>query len=306
MDIYQYINSAAMRKHLKDIGYQFNTLEAAWLIYNCDRLNLCERHEAWKNVLKTMPDMAVDCREWSLSQDSIHQSLIRYMETEKQIIITVKTSHGHFVFELQEDNGNKISFRESCYDNYTAGSFSELMKKRSKLFEEYHYNGVKTVVLFSSDETNGTLRLVFDTDDQMLSAEAFGINESDILFDSFDNLWFAFPTPFKKYDIVWDPKRPYNSGLWGGPFLLTQTAYDIYQRTGKKMQGSLDMTAYGYFQDEHGNLYNDCMHDYTSLEYYPIGRLCGYQRILIELREYLNGKTDIVHFVRTYHDLLKC
>ena len=49
---------------------------------------------------------------------------------------------------------------------------------------------------------------------------------------------------------------------------------------------------------------NDCMHDYTSLEYYPIGKLRGYQRILIELREYLKGKTDIVHFVRTYHDLL--
>ena len=47
-------------------------------------------------------------------------------------------------------------------------------------------------------------------------------------------------------------------------------------------------------------------YDGGVVEYYPIEKLCGYQRILIELREYLNGKTDIVHFVRIYHDLLKC
>ena len=70
------------------------------------------------------------------------------------------------------------------------------------------------------------------------------------------------------------------------------------------MHDSMDMTAYGYFQDENGNIYGECMHDYTSLEYYPIENLHDFQRIIIELREYLNGKKDIVDFVRTYHDLL--
>lgn len=304
MDIYRYINSGAIRNHLKEIGYQFNTLEAAWLIYNCNRLNLYEKYIAWKELIQTLPDMAVDCREWALSHDSIHRSLTEYMKTENQIINTVMTSQGRFILELCEENGDKISFSEWCYDKYTASTFEDLMKKRNALFEENHYGIVKTTVLCSSDAIEGTYKLVFDINNQILVAEAFGTKKSDILFSSFDTLWFAFPTPFKEYDIVWDPKCPDNSDLWSGPFLLTETAYDIYQHTGKKMHDSSDMTAYGYFQDEYGNLYGECMHDYTSLEYYPVEKLQGYQRILIELREHLKGKTDIVHFVRTYHDLL--
>ena len=33
MDIYKYINSKDVRKHLEKINYQFNTLEAAYLIF---------------------------------------------------------------------------------------------------------------------------------------------------------------------------------------------------------------------------------------------------------------------------------
>ena len=33
MDILRFINSRDIREHLKTIHYQFNSLEAAWLIY---------------------------------------------------------------------------------------------------------------------------------------------------------------------------------------------------------------------------------------------------------------------------------
>ncbi len=35
MDIYRFINSKDIRAHLENIGYQFNALEAAWLVYQC-------------------------------------------------------------------------------------------------------------------------------------------------------------------------------------------------------------------------------------------------------------------------------
>lgn len=38
MDIYSFVNSKDIRKHLRDIKYEFNSLETAWLIYSCHRL----------------------------------------------------------------------------------------------------------------------------------------------------------------------------------------------------------------------------------------------------------------------------
>lgn len=33
MNIFDFINSKDIKEHLKNINYQFNSLEAAWLIY---------------------------------------------------------------------------------------------------------------------------------------------------------------------------------------------------------------------------------------------------------------------------------
>ena len=42
MDIYRFINSNTIREHLKKLGYQFNTLEAAWLVWQCKNATLAE------------------------------------------------------------------------------------------------------------------------------------------------------------------------------------------------------------------------------------------------------------------------
>jgi hypothetical protein len=47
MNLFKYINSKDIRKHLEEIDYQFNTLEAAYLIYFCRSLTLAERHKAF-------------------------------------------------------------------------------------------------------------------------------------------------------------------------------------------------------------------------------------------------------------------
>lgn len=35
MGILRFVNSKDIRKHLETIGYEFNSLETAWLIYQC-------------------------------------------------------------------------------------------------------------------------------------------------------------------------------------------------------------------------------------------------------------------------------
>lgn len=52
MDILRFVNSKDIRKHLETIGYEFNSLETAWLIYQCRDATIDEKHRPGPNLLK--------------------------------------------------------------------------------------------------------------------------------------------------------------------------------------------------------------------------------------------------------------
>ena len=86
MDIFRFINSGVMRKHLKDMGYEFSSLEAAWLIYQCHSAPISEKHAAWKELIETMPDCEIAERFNTVPQKSLHAFLKKYMELEDRLI----------------------------------------------------------------------------------------------------------------------------------------------------------------------------------------------------------------------------
>ncbi len=62
MDFADFINSKDIREYHKKIGYEYNSLEAAWLVSQCRRLTLEERHDAWQWIIDNMPDQIVKNR----------------------------------------------------------------------------------------------------------------------------------------------------------------------------------------------------------------------------------------------------
>ena len=98
-------------------------------------------------------------------------------------------------------------------------------------------------------------------------------------------MWFGIPTPFKRGDIVIDRARPFSGDLWSGPFVLIETATEYFMRKGKSGNDSGDMFASGYFQNAQGDVYEEVMHDYLSLEYCKKEELKGFNKQLIELSE---------------------
>ena len=82
MDIFRFVNSKDIREHLRDIGYEFNSLEAAWLIYQCRDAAIDEKHKAWNELIATMPDCPIEKRLNTVAQDSLHAFLRQYMELE--------------------------------------------------------------------------------------------------------------------------------------------------------------------------------------------------------------------------------
>lgn len=82
MNILRFINSKDIREHLRSIRYEFNSLETAWLIYQCHDATIDEKHKAWNELIETMPDCPIEKRLNTVAQDSLHAFLRLYMTLE--------------------------------------------------------------------------------------------------------------------------------------------------------------------------------------------------------------------------------
>ena len=304
MDVYQYVNSKDICAHLEAIGYRFNALEAAWLVYQCHTATMKEKHAAWREIIDTMPDMRVEyADDTKESFESLHQLLRDYMAMEQRWYQDFITAEANAVYEY-EYSELEIDFRvNSCL--FT--EFDACLTAMKTALSE-HKNGEIAHIFINKryiGETECDPLMIFDPYGAVM--EVFGRhlqNETEHrIHGFFGDLWFAFPVPFQKGDIVYDPNGS-EGGFCQGPFVLTETATDVYRRTGMQMDSELDMTAQGYFQKENGALYAECMHAYMNLERYPEEKLTGKKRILNALGNHLKGEIDAVLFARAYHQIL--
>ncbi len=133
-------------------------------------------------------------------------------------------------------------------------------------------------------------------------------NEHDyeIYREVFNGLWFGLPTPFHKGDIVWNPKA--SEGYCTGPFVTTGVCLDGIENAKvkddlRKNGDTLDMCAGGYFLNEDGSIYQECMSNYMDLEFYE-KELTGAQRTLIALSNFLKGEIDPALFARAHHQII--
>ena len=115
---------------------------------------------------------------------------------------------------------------------------------------------------------------------------ALSEEEYELLNDFFDDMYFDFPTPFKKGDIVCNCKT-------GKPFVLlhisswdNQKDKDCYD----SRRGALDMLAAGYVYDsDNGLLFEVGVSGYLDLEYYK-GELSGGEKLLEYYSLYIKEK----------------
>ena len=111
MDIYRFINSADIARHLKDIRYSFSTLDAAWLIWQCKTATMAERHTAWKELIQTAPDRPVENKFNAAGWPSLHQILDRYMMLEKKLrwLLEEEDPGAVYFFDMDQMQSNTKS-----------------------------------------------------------------------------------------------------------------------------------------------------------------------------------------------------
>ena len=200
MDIYSYINLKDIRENLRNTEYEFNTLQAAWLIYFCNRLTLEEKQSALPELISTKQN---------------YETLKRWNENVVDII------HSDIITD------------------------------------EMYY----------------------------------------ILDCSFEELWFDFPTPFEKGDIVWLPPKDYNKEQYGFvTLILDELGYFNPLQHVVHSGDYTDMVFSGYFVEPDGTVYHDVLFNYMDLEYYP-GPYEGIERIFPAFSKYVKGEIDLGLFL---------
>ncbi len=311
MDVLRFINSNAVRDYLKEINYKFNTLEAAYLVHDCRFATLKEKHEAFREILETMPDMAPEKElgrcVMDYGSDSIHKLIKLHIENKEHWI---KEFYGFekavYCFQLYWADGEKY------YIDFGSEPISDSLKEITDYITDYLKDDEGEVARYkitckpNGQERQYTIR--FNREGEIMDIDIYP-HDSQVgeRYDTdceLETMWFGFPTPFKKGDIVYDPGRAESSGSWDGPFVLEETATEWYKRRGSCGQDWSDMTASGLFLDTNNEVYGEVMHNYMALEYYPKEKLTGINRTLVAISNFMKGEIEETLLLNAYRTIL--
>lgn len=275
MNVYKFINSKDIREYLKKINYEFTPVETAWLIWQCENATLEEKHKAWQKIIDTMPDMPFKTNE--KSYDSLHEFLKDYIELENKCIDEIVNAKDDNLFykcsiQSKSDLICKLYFNyESCLHAIETELFNQNIEIEDNI----------RISMWHENESYAHTYIELNTKGEIMNIYSDTLDKINCI--TFYDVCLMFPIPFVKGDILWNP-----NSLDKNPFVLKET--------------HSDMSVWGYFTGENGQLFEDCT-AYMNIEYYN-GELKSENRILEVLNNYIKGEIDIVRFANMYHQIV--
>ena len=309
MDIYRLINSKDIRNHLKDLGYEFNALEASWLVYQCRDEALEEKNEAWNWIIDNMPDMEVHERINCSYRESLHNTLRKYMAMNDDLLDRFLAPDGVYTCRYYENGRETGVLRQEREVFFNSDDFTKAIEeflKEDEADEEYRRNDPYVAATRHYRDEEIKIEVTYDSKCRIKAIEVYNNPDEEyyeLIGQFFDGFWFDFPTPFKKGDIVYkvgdELEGSGSFGLWSGICVLTSLfpwSLDAEEKKKHYSEGksgdNSDMTYYGYFQYEDGTFYHECSWTYMDLEYYR-GPLNGVRRGCKALSNFIKGEIDI-------------
>ena len=309
--ILSYVNSKDIRNHLRTIGYQFSSLEAAWLIHQCERLTLAQKHEAWNELISAMPDMPIDFRAFRYRErKNLHDFLKRYMKVDDLWIENFNKSENcvyQFSATTVIHTGEIIFCNNDCvfssFENCLNAAKIQMADCDDEIRDRFKIKITKKEIDNAKCNEN-VMELYLNHEFDILAIEHYGTRSSNEDLDThiaaFEEMWFAFPTPFKKGDIIYDVTQ-----LDPNPMVLEHTDAEYYAKKGSVGNDIGDMSVWGYVQmEEPNNIFYDNAWSYMNYECYPPERLQGEQRILLAVSNFIKGEIDISLCLKAYHQIM--
>ena len=306
MDITSFINSKDIREYHKQIGYEYNSVEAAWLVSQCKSKTLEEKHEAWQWIIDNMPDMEVkDCGRWCgyFNEESVHKLLRDYMEMENDFIKKFKDSTGGWFYTYKYYYSNSSKY--NCSSSDIEGFFSSYEKCEKHSLdnvdaEETHIILIKRMRPDEGDVFRGDIMI--DLSGRIMEVSPnYSENDNKRWYEIdgfFDELWFCFPVPFKRGDIVSICNRyhPEDSDPIVIDGIIVPHGWDEEEYIKKRREhgDTSDMNIWGYAANVewvggYRSVYSEVWWNYMDAEYYS-NELKGNDRVLKPVSNWLKGE----------------
>lgn len=240
MDIFKFINSRDIRDYLKQIKYEFTPQQMAWLIYYSNKTTLQEKYDAWNELIETTPDCEANTLPYFGEAKSLHTLLKKHITLSKKYVdkyLNLNEENGdpHFykvrLWEAPRDDDS--GYGEETLVGYYASYKDGCDAIKEELVETYNDTSDYQMLYANIDRiylgSDGGSYISVDLDRELNITSAYfpasTEEENFILFGAFDGQWHPFPTPFKKGDIICDP-RHMEGGICCGPFVTTGVGLD--------------------------------------------------------------------------------
>lgn len=216
MDIYNFIESEAIRAHCLEIGKDFNISESIQLIHSCIECSIQEKHNAYMEILNVKKDVKVKSKVCA-NESCISEFLKMYIK-EQEIFLSLLDSKKYdcdITFHYISQKGSK---RSRYTETFISKDYSKVIEEEIKKEKK----NLQYIVLYCKDLklrclVNAKGKIIFIDHDKLNDMEQF-----------FDELSLYIPTPFKKGDILFnksievDNPKPFvlekidrNNGYWG-------------------------------------------------------------------------------------------
>ena len=311
MNIYELLNSRSIAEHWKEINYQPDSLETAWLIYLSRKRTFKEKCKCWEEIIETMPDMEIPERANCRHYDSLHDFLYRFMAVSRRFLDWFN-DNTDCVYTLEDaDNDRPFDYAFSSVE-----SIKEFIKTAER--EDIGSFVIKKILV--DDYPGYPARIKINKNFDIICQEDwnYGVfpcseDEYDVLL-AFEGMWFDFPVPFKKGDVIYNPY--YKCGFDScGPktrpqLYVVQYVGMNYMKERKNRwfvkrisDHSTDMAFWGYAQWRNGTVFSEYFFNYMDFEFYH-GAYKGKQRIIKALSNYEKGLIDAELLMHAYHLIL--
>ena len=331
IDTASFLNSKDIADYWYKIGWNSycTPLQSAYIVWHNRTKTLAEKHLAWDAIIHTMPDcvVATGHRKTNMGipetlAGSLHEFLRAFMRLQNKLVerFYQKGDHAVYRYRVLYEGDEDWSKDHWLYDT-AEECFSDVNADEDL---------IPSIVCIQLTKQwigeNRTITLSVKADKTVIDIDAQELDEAEHdLLQAFEYMWFDFPTPFGKGDIVVSKYSPFGYNLFGNePFVLTNLcswgsqelkingypdkngryAYaDRQLRYHRENADETDMTAYGYFQWEDGRVYYECMHHYLDLEYYR-EEPQGIRRILKAFSSFEKEEIGSDLFALAYHAIL--
>lgn len=325
MNIYEFLNSRDVRKHLESIKYEFSMLEKAFIIYKSNHKSLNDKKRAWKKLIDSTEDIILGedgNKRWrytDVNLKSAHYLINEYMHqldevmdlffgSDEESFYTVELVYHPIdsIEVIRQDGGiyfkDFASAEAYCKDWLDSGEATVYEYIISKEYP-IHYSAEK-----AARNRRKNIEAFYrntGTEFEMVAIEDLGFehhDDLDIRYEFFEKMWFDISIPFKRGDIVVGADGNWMSSR--EPFVLKGTIPWSYKERNLHKEGcdSSDMNAFGWsggFYKDITNLNDDVMADYLDIEYYR-GDFKGNKRLLKLMAEAEKGNVDYWDIITWY------